>query len=212
MRYEFIKNGLIPCALPSFDCLVESDVIDECEDFQYSQKISSTVEVVVHGCVYDGSAFIRCYEKNLETNNKITVLAERKITKQLGIKDYIKSLVDHYLINNGIKLSLIPLSFIYFIKADRFIKIGVSNNPPKRISTIKTGNPFDCEFIGCVMVESKYAYTLESLLHDYFINYRESGEWFSMSVDDILNVIRYLKFGKVLVSEGKIIIPQLNLN
>jgi len=66
---------------------------------------------------------------------------------------------------------------IYFIQNERTksIKIGVSNNPEKRIKGLQTSNEDKLNIL-CIM---NGGYLEEKRLHKRFSEYRVSGEWFS---------------------------------
>jgi hypothetical protein len=70
--------------------------------------------------------------------------------------------------------SSIGMVWVYFIICQDRIKIGQTKNLRKRISSIRTGNPFDMSFI--LALESLPS--LEPALHDRFAEYRVTGEWF----------------------------------
>ena len=67
---------------------------------------------------------------------------------------------------------------IYFItQQDKFIKIGVGNNPEERLATLQTGNPQKLTLWFCI----PGGYDEEKLLHSFFGCVRESGEWFKLT-------------------------------
>ena len=79
---------------------------------------------------------------------------------------------------------------VYFI-ADRensFIKIGVSKNRNRRIKELKTGNPFQLEFMGWIECENDYK--LEKDLHQKFRAKNHSGEWFKINQDDVVDLLK----------------------
>ena len=59
------------------------------------------------------------------------------------------------------------------------IKIGVANDPEKRMSELQTGSPFLLRLKAKILCDSrKKAYELESWLHGRFSNVNINGEWF----------------------------------
>jgi hypothetical protein len=72
--------------------------------------------------------------------------------------------------------------YIYLIKntSESYYKIGVSNNPKKRIKNLNTGN--SSELILIQTYETKYAYKIEKNLHRKYSYLRKYGEWFDFSI------------------------------
>lgn len=62
---------------------------------------------------------------------------------------------------------------VYYLKAGRSVKIGVTQNLPKRIETLQVGNPIPLELIAW------YPFELESVHHGKWQRQRIQGtEWF----------------------------------
>jgi hypothetical protein len=86
---------------------------------------------------------------------------------------------------------------IYFLKADLKIKIGFTDDPPKRISSIQVSSPFPLE----VMLIIDGNYEKERELHSIFKEFRTSGEWFDLAepitnfIDQNLRYDRRYEFG-----------------
>ena len=71
-------------------------------------------------------------------------------------------------------------SFVYVIRgAGNHHKIGVSTDPIARIASLQTGShePLDFAYIG---VTSGTGFDIERAAHDILVNYRQTGEWFSV--------------------------------
>ena len=77
---------------------------------------------------------------------------------------------------------------IYFLKSDKYVKIGYSKNPKKRISILKISIPFEMEVIGIIEGDLKK----ESQLHRMFSKLRVQGEWFLLT-EEIIDYIRSCK-------------------
>ena len=84
-------------------------------------------------------------------------------------------------------------SFVYIIREEgnKRFKIGVSNNPDKRLKTLQTGNPEDLILLYTSLVCSN-SFEIEASAHEYFKDYLLRGEWFDPSLD-IREVIVYLE-------------------
>ncbi len=66
---------------------------------------------------------------------------------------------------------------IYFLKANDRIKIGYANDPSTRIPSIQTSSPFELE----VLLIIDGTFSKERELHEKFLEFRKSGEWFEFS-------------------------------
>jgi Meiotically up-regulated gene 113 len=79
-------------------------------------------------------------------------------------------------------------TFIYVIKGEHErVKIGVSNNPARRLSELKTGSPFALDF-AYICVVPGIGYDIESAVHQRLHSYRCGGgnagdEWFNVPVE-----------------------------
>lgn len=67
-------------------------------------------------------------------------------------------------------------TFIYFIQSEQGgpVKVGMAQNPAKRLRELQTGNPFTLEVRRVVIAEPLE----EGRIHRLFAAYRMSGEWF----------------------------------
>ncbi len=90
------------------------------------------------------------------------------------------------------------MEFTYLIECKRtgVFKIGKSTNPMKRLSQIKTGNPF-VELFGVSKIEEKK-------FHKQYNDYNIGGEWFEINDsnirEDLLN--RFEPFDKSMLNEN----------
>lgn len=98
------------------------------------------------------------------------------------------------------------MSFIYIISPSRHqngpVKIGISDNPQKRLKQIQTGHPEKIEIKHLEEISTRRkTLELEKNLHRDFSIYRSHGEWFNMTVDD---AIVFLKFTIVQYADSEI--------
>lgn len=77
-------------------------------------------------------------------------------------------------------------SFVYFIKSQAAIKIGVSYNPKKRLKAIQTGHADRLELIAWCGGDE----TVEREYHRRFAAHRLHGEWFSPHPDILAEITR----------------------
>lgn len=78
---------------------------------------------------------------------------------------------------------------IYFIKSNEAIKIGKSDNVPRRLKELQTSNHSSLEILYVIENEEE---TLEKHTHGICERYHVKGEWFSLTVlDHLLNIPWY---------------------
>ena len=110
-------------------------------------------------------------------------------TGRISYKEFtnkrIESHAEYYAWQNDISTSE---TFLYFIKAGSYVKIGRSLDPQKRLIGLKTGIP---EKPKLILIVPKKGH-LERLLHKAFSEERQNGEWFFYS-DRIKKFILYVK-------------------
>ena len=75
-------------------------------------------------------------------------------------------------------------TYVYFIQQGRgSVKIGVSDDPEKRLRTMQTGNQKPLRLLGSVPFQSRSdAFEVEKYLHEKYSHYRSKGEWFRRAV------------------------------
>lgn len=91
-------------------------------------------------------------------------------------------------------------TFVYVIgsryKDDAILKIGVSNDPEKRLKTLQTSNPFKLRLL---LLSKRFnkadAFKAEKMLHELMKDYRLNGEWFSFDYGSF-----YLRFETIFIS------------
>lgn len=84
-------------------------------------------------------------------------------------------------------------SFIYIIREEGKgrLKIGISNNPEKRLKTLQTGSAEDLTLLYTSLVCSN-SLEIEANVHEHFKEYLVRGEWFSNELEPI-KIIKYLE-------------------
>lgn len=77
--------------------------------------------------------------------------------------------------------------YVYLIECgEMFYKIGVANSVRKRMSGIKTGNPFPISLITKSSIEN--AHEVEQAIHKKLEKRKVSGEWFKMSPAEVIEI------------------------
>ena len=71
---------------------------------------------------------------------------------------------------------------IYFISNGKYVKIGFSKNPLKRLAQLQTGSSEPLEILGTI----NGTLATEKYLHRYFADKHIQGEWFALNHEDIL--------------------------
>jgi hypothetical protein len=100
------------------------------------------------------------------------------------------------------------MKWIYLIKAELegigYYKIGItSRTPEKRLKELQTGNALKLELVN--VFPTKFNTLFESTLHRTYAIEKESGEWFSLSQDqvkDFLNTCQKIENNLKCISEN----------
>jgi hypothetical protein len=80
---------------------------------------------------------------------------------------------------------------VYFVSDGENIKIGHTYDLPKRLTALQTGNPHALTVVGSVICTDPAE--VESRLHMRFADRRVRGEWFRLSCDECLSVLREIE-------------------
>jgi hypothetical protein len=71
---------------------------------------------------------------------------------------------------------------VYFMRCGRFVKIGYSAEPARRLAIVQCYNPLPVVLVATIPCSHKnVAMALERDLHQRFGEYRTRGEWFRWS-------------------------------
>jgi hypothetical protein len=80
--------------------------------------------------------------------------------------------------------------YLYLLECEQYYKIGISNNPKIRFTSIRTANPFEVKPVMCIFTyDRKKTKQLESMLHSRFKRMQHRNEWFTKSFE-IVNLIK----------------------
>lgn len=78
----------------------------------------------------------------------------------------------------------VPMTYVYFIANQRktVVKIGIANNPQKRLQTFQTANHEKLIILRVIKVKSRTeAFQFETTLHKKFKKFHIRGEWFKLT-------------------------------
>lgn len=83
--------------------------------------------------------------------------------------------------------------FIYLFRnpLSKLCKIGISNNPTVRFQKLQTESGIKLQKLLILELEINYDESpeyIEKYLHNYFKNKRVIGEWFNLSIKDIIQI------------------------
>lgn len=108
-------------------------------------------------------------------------------------RDTIVSLYKARVLEKVIPQISVSRSFIYIIREEGKgrLKIGISNNPEKRLKTLQTGSAEDLTLLYTSLVCSN-SLEIEANVHEHFKEYLVRGEWFSSELEPI-KIIKYLE-------------------
>lgn len=81
-------------------------------------------------------------------------------------------------------------SYVYFVSNSLHIKIGKANDIQKRMQMLQTGSSIPLILLGFIECDSpKSALCIENMLHDEYKMFRTCGEWFRLSIYQIMGII-----------------------
>jgi hypothetical protein len=86
--------------------------------------------------------------------------------------------LDHALEFIKNRRALVPVSSIYVVECEGYIKIGVANDVDARVLTLQTGCPFKIRLIRSF--RSQNAHEEEEAIHELLHRYHVRGEWFKV--------------------------------
>lgn len=73
----------------------------------------------------------------------------------------------------------VVINYVYMIYGGGYLKIGVAQNPDKRLKTMQTGNPYKLRIMALIPFQSRReAFDYENELHKKFKAFHYTGEWF----------------------------------
>jgi predicted GIY-YIG superfamily endonuclease len=84
-----------------------------------------------------------------------------------------------------------PASFVYVIAiGDGTAKIGISRDPTRRLRALQTGCPLKLRLCHTVAMDEYTAMRTEYRAHQLLKSHAMSGEWFSVTPDFALRVVK----------------------
>lgn len=125
------------------------------------------------------------------------VIQKRKVVGTYATKEEAENSLEDY--TNHPRKYYDGKSYVYVITNGRFLKIGKSNNPNKRLKALQTASPEKLEILTTFECDNEEkAYMLESKLQKSFSSKRTipitgSGrpcEWFDVTLDDVIELER----------------------
>ncbi len=88
----------------------------------------------------------------------------------------------------------------------RPVKIGMTDDPTKRLNTLQTGNPNTLTIVAIAKLTRAQAVAVERSAHIHFKDDRMTGEWFDISLDQAAYIVGRLaqktRFGVSPDSQG----------
>jgi hypothetical protein len=95
-------------------------------------------------------------------------------------------------------------AFVYLIcdPAQNLFKIGVTKNLySKRMKQLQTGNGTELHIVN--YHETYYPFRIEAFLHKRFFSKNQHGEWFELTVEDIMSFEKYCQEYEKIIEELK---------
>lgn len=110
----------------------------------------------------------------------------------------------------SLKYLTIPMKSIYVVENERgLVKIGVSQNVDQRLKTLsKQGGFTICHLYATESCSN--AFKIENYVHKCLRKYRINGEWFSVSYEEALKVVKkaYVTMAQLRPKKQKCLTPE----
>ena len=152
-------------------------------DRQNSRKLKSR-EFLFASFVSSGQDVRQSFKKAFPRAKNDRYITEKTnaLLNKKRIREMIKKAVNKFpsqVTDSAQKIKKRCHKYVYFIKCNNAIKVGISESPKKRIKNLQTANPNKLEMIGYV-----YGDILkEQEIHMDLQKYRLNGEWFKCCVE-----------------------------
>jgi hypothetical protein len=94
------------------------------------------------------------------------------------------------------------MEYLYLIRCDKFVKIGIACDVKNRLKTLQTGNPYQLALIDSF--EFDEALRVESILHSKYDHARVRGEWFLLTdaeLDELIDICRNFDESQLVISQ-----------
>lgn len=173
-----------------------SQDIDVIKDL--SRELSTFPIVVIKELMHEIILSFENIDKDLSTKQRVTFIRNFSAINSAAITrasminlDIVDDMFTDIItsISNGDNLRD---GYVYLLKCDFAIKIGMSIHQDKRTNTLKTQAPFPTERI---YIKHIAGYDrCEKYLHEKYKAKRLNGEWFALSEDEIAKVIKDIEF------------------
>lgn len=69
-------------------------------------------------------------------------------------------------------------------------KVGITNDPKRRLRELQTGNPDRLRIWLCIRIQSEVIGEVERAIHDDLKPLRLTGEWFDLTVEEAVVAVR----------------------
>ena len=84
------------------------------------------------------------------------------------------------------------MKYLYLIGTkDNKQKIGISNDPEKRLKALQTGNPEPLFIHYTIELPDRKAFKVEKHLHREYSHYNIKNEWFELPMEDAIQLMTY---------------------
>jgi|SRR6185312_12408926 len=84
---------------------------------------------------------------------------------------------------------LIENTYIYCMKSEEFVKIGVADDPKERLVFLSLGNPHGIELVGTWRVRRRISRAIEGLIHKRMSHCAVGREWFRATPEEAILAI-----------------------
>lgn len=90
---------------------------------------------------------------------------------------------------------------VYLVESEGYVKIGITHDINKRLSSLKTSTPFEIHLLGCWELGDNVAYKIEQFIHTEYSKYKIKLEWFRLNPSQINNIKHSLNNSKEILED-----------
>lgn len=82
-------------------------------------------------------------------------------------------------------MNKVEIGYLYALRCEQFVKVGVTLDLARRVSEVKAVNPFPVHAEMCRALKRSYMFVVEKEIHRILRAYHHDGEWFTASQREV---------------------------
>lgn len=86
------------------------------------------------------------------------------------------------------------MAYVYVIGGtEKPYKIGITNNPERRLKNLQTGHPFELKIHHIEQIPESQVRLIEQTIHKTIKHKQTHGEWFDISLEDAISEVKFAR-------------------